>query len=52
MAAPEAYEVPGPGIQSKLQESSMWQLWQCWILNPLHWAKDQTLSLQSDPEAL
>ena len=33
---PEVYGVPRPGIRSELQ------LWQCWILNPLCWAGDQT----------
>ena len=23
-------------------EPQLWQLWQCWILNALHWAGDQT----------
>ena len=33
---PQYMEVPGPGIKSKMQLWPMFQLWQCWILNPLH----------------
>ena len=37
-------EVPGPGIKFKLQLWPVPQLWQCWILNLLHWARDWTLA--------
>ena len=36
MPHPQYMEVPGPGVESKLQ------LWQCWILNPLLRAGDWT----------
>ena len=35
-------EVPGPGIKSKLQLQCTPQPQQCWILNPLRQAGDQT----------
>lgn len=35
-------EVHGPGIKSKPEQQSMPELQQCWILNPLHQAMDQT----------
>ena len=41
----EAYGVPRPGIRSKLQLQPVLQLWQHWILNPLHWARDRTCGL-------
>ena len=37
-----AYEVSGPGVQSKLKVSPTVQLWQCQILNPVSEARDQT----------
>ena len=39
---PAEYGAPGPGIRSKLQLRLMPQLWQCWIPNPLCWARDGT----------
>ena len=36
-------EFPGPGIESELELRPAPQLQQCRILNPLHWAGDQTL---------
>ena len=33
---PQHMEVPGPRTESEPQ------LQQCWILNPLHWARDQS----------
>ena len=35
-------DVPGPGIESELELRPMPQLQQCWILNPLCQARDQT----------
>ena len=37
-----AYEVPRLGIESDLELQPTPQLWQCWILNPLCQAWDQT----------
>ena len=39
---PAAYGVPRSGIRSEPQLSPRLQLWQCQILNPLCWARDQT----------
>ena len=38
-------EVPGPGVGSHSQ------LWQCWILNPLHWAYDQNRASEATQAA-
>ena len=35
-------EVPGPGIKPTPQQQPELLQWQCWILNPLHWAGDWT----------
>ena len=35
-------ETPGPEIKSELQLKSAPQMWQCWIFNPLHQAREQT----------
>ena len=39
---PRAYGVPRPGIRSQLYSQPKLQLRQCWILNPLCQAGDQT----------
>ena len=41
-SCPKVYGVPGSGIRSKLELWPMPQLQQCWILNPLCWARDGT----------
>ena len=45
-------DVPGPGIESEAQLRPVPQLRQCWILNPLHWARDciyAAIELTPDP---
>ena len=43
-AAPMAYGSSLARFESELQLQSMPQLWQHWILNPLRWAGEQTLT--------
>ena len=46
---PVAFGVSRPGISFELQFWPMPQLWQCWILNPLCWVRNQTYASEMPP---
>ena len=42
MATPELYGSPGLGVELELHLQPTPQSWQCWVLNSLNEARDQT----------
>ena len=43
-------EISGPGIKFELLLRPVPQLWQCQILNPLHWARDEAGDATDKPD--